>query len=119
VRRTRRLRRRDPRRLAWGVRAELVDALADRGLAVSPHATVASLQRTAERALATSCGSLGSALAEARYGPADRADAASRRARDELDRVLTYARSRERPSLRIRAALSLRSLRPGLTPSAW
>ena len=119
VRRTRRLRRRDPRRLAWGVRAELVDALADRGLAVAPHATVASLQRTAERALATSCGSLGSALAEARYGPADRADAASRRARDELDRVLTYARSRERPSLRIRAALSLRSLRPGLTPSAW
>jgi transglutaminase-like putative cysteine protease len=118
VRRTRRLRRRDPRRLAWGVRAELVDALADRGLSVAPHATVASLQRTAERALATSCGSLGSALAEARYGPADRADAAAHHARDELRRVLTYARSRERPSMRLRSALSLRSLRPGLTPSA-
>ena len=119
VRRARRLRRRDPRRLAWGVRAELVDALADRGLSVAPHATVASLQHTAERALATSCGSLGSALAEARYGPADRADSAARRARDELQRVLAYARERERPSMRLRSALSLRSLRPGLTPSAW
>ncbi|HEY7178457.1 MAG TPA: transglutaminaseTgpA domain-containing protein [Gaiella sp.] len=118
VRRTRRLGRRDPRRLAWGVRAELVDALVDRGLRVEPHATVAMLQRTAERELATSCGSLGSALAEARYGPTERADASARLAREELARVLGYARSRERPAMRLRTALSLRSLRPGLTPSA-
>jgi protein-glutamine gamma-glutamyltransferase len=118
LRRTRRLRRRDPRRLAWGVRAELVDALVDRGLGVEPHATVAALQRMAERALATSCGSLGSAIAEARYGPAERADGAARRAREELGRVLSYARSRERPATRLRSALSLRSLLPGLTPPA-
>jgi len=118
LRRERRLRRRDPRRLAWGVRAELVDALVDRGIGVDPDATVSALQRTAERALATPCGSLGTALAEARYGPADRAEAAARRARGELVRVLGFARSRERPATRLRSALSLRSLRPRLTPSA-
>jgi hypothetical protein len=95
-----------------------VDALADRGVGVDPHATVASLQRTAENALATPCGSLGSAIAEARYGPAERADAAARRARDELRRVLGFARSTERPATRLSSALSLRSFRPRLTPSA-
>ena len=118
LRRQRRLRRRDPRRLAWGVRAELVDALVDRGLGVDPNATVATLQRTAERALATPCGSLGTALSEARFGPTDRAEAAARRSRDELVRVLGFARSRERPATRLRSALSLRSFRPRLTPSA-
>jgi transglutaminase-like putative cysteine protease len=118
LRRTARFRRRDPRRLAWGVRAELVDALADRGVGVDPHATVAILQRTAEHTLAAPCGSLGSALAEARYGPAERADAAARRARDELRRVLSFARSNQRPSARLSSALSLRSFRPRLTPSA-
>ena len=118
LRRSRRLRRRDPRRLAWGVRAELVDALVDRGVAVDPHATVETLRRTAERTLATPCGSLGTALAEARYGPAERADGAARRARDELRRVLGYARSTERPGRRVRSALSLRSFLPRLTPSA-
>ena len=118
LRRERRLRRRDPRRLAWGVRAELVGALVDRGLGVDPNATVAMLQRAAERALATPCGSLGAALSEARYGPADRADAAARRSRDELARVLGFARSRERPAARLRSALSLRSFRPRLTASA-
>ena len=118
LRRQRRLRRRDPRRLAWGVRAELVDALVDRGLGVDPNATVATLQRTAERALATPCGSLGTALSEARFGPADRAEAAARRSRDELVRVLGFARSRERPATRLRSGLSLRSFRTRLTPSA-
>jgi hypothetical protein len=112
LRRERRLRRRDPRRLAWGVRAELLDALVDRGLGVDPNATVATLQRTAEQALATPCGSLGTALSEARFGPADRAEAAARRSRDELARVLGFARSRERPATRLRSALSLRSFRP-------
>ena len=118
LRRQRRLRCRDPRRLAWGVRAELLDALVDRGLGVDPNATVATLQRTAERALATPCGSLGTALSEARFGPADRAEAAARRSRDELVRVLGFARSRERPATRLRSGLSLRSFRTRLTPSA-
>lgn len=118
LRRQRRLRCRDPRRLAWGVRAELLDALVDRGLGVDPNATVATLQRTAERALATPCGSLGTALSEARFGPTDRAEAAARRSRDELVRVLGFARSRERPATRLRSGLSLRSFRTRLTPSA-
>ena len=87
-------------------------ALAARGIAV------AVVNRTAERALATPCGSLGTALSEARFGPADRAEAAARRSRDELVRVLGFARSRERPATRLRSALSLRSFRPRLTPSA-
>lgn len=118
TRRARRLRRRDPRRLALGVRAELVGALVDRGVAIEPDATTATLQRTAERALATPCGALASSLAEARYGPAEHAEAAARRARTELRRTLAFARSREQPGRRLRAALSFRSLRPGLTPSA-
>ncbi|HET8741323.1 MAG TPA: transglutaminaseTgpA domain-containing protein [Gaiella sp.] len=118
ARRTRRLRRRDPRGLAWGVRAELVGELVDRGVAVEPNATTVALQRTAERALALPCGALAAALAEARYGPPGGAEGASRRAREELRRILAVARSRESPGTRVRCALSLRSLRPGLTPSA-
>jgi hypothetical protein len=118
ARRARRLRSRDPRRLAWGVRAELVGALVDRGAAVEPHATTATLQRTAERVLAAPCGTLAAAIAEARYGPAERAGSAARRARDELRRALAFAASQERPGRRLRRALSLRSLRPGLTASA-
>jgi hypothetical protein len=118
ARRTRRLRRRDPRQLALGVRAELVGELVDRGAPVDPHATTASLQRTAERVLAAPCGTLAAALAEARYGPAETADRAARHARDELRRLLAFTRSREQPGARLRRALSLRSLRPGSTPSA-
>jgi transglutaminase-like putative cysteine protease len=118
IRRARRLRRSDPRRLAWGVRAELVGELVDRGVPVEPHATTAALQRTAERALAIPCGALAAAIAEARYGPADRAEGAARRARDELRRTLAFTRAQDPPGKRLRHALSLRSLRPGLTPSA-
>jgi hypothetical protein len=77
-----------------------------------------ALQRAAERVLGTPCGALGSALAEARYGPVERAEAPARHARHELRRALAFARSQERPGRRLRRALSLRSLRPGLTPSA-
>jgi transglutaminase-like putative cysteine protease len=118
ARRARRLRRRDPRQLALGVRAELVDELVDRGTPVEPDATTASLQRTAERVLAAPCGPLAAALAEARYGPAETADSAARRARDELRRLLSFSRSQDQPGARLRRALSLRSLRTGLTSSA-
>jgi transglutaminase-like putative cysteine protease len=118
VRKARRLRRRDPRRLAWGVRAELVGELADRGVHVAPDATTTALQRTAERTLAVPCGTLAAALAEARYGPAGQMEGAARRARAELRKTLAFARSQERPGRRLRRLVSLRSLRPGLTPSA-
>ncbi len=118
TRRAYRLRRRDPRMLAFGVRAELVDAVLDRGVELDAHASTRVLTRTAERALATPCGTLTAALAEARYGPAPRAGGAAARARNELRHVLAVARSREQPAGRLRSMLSLRSLLRGLTASA-
>lgn len=113
ARRARRLRRRDPRGLAAGVRCELVDSLLDRGATVAADAPTAVLQQIAQRVLAVPAGTLVGAIAEARYGRPEGAGAAARRARGELRRVLDAARARERPGVRLRVALSLRSLRPG------
>ena len=118
ARRAERLRRDEPRRLAAGVRAELVSALVDRGADVAPDATPTELRRTTERVLGVPARSLAASLADARYGPPARAGASAARARDELRRVLSAAAERERPAHRLRAALSLRSFRPGLTPTA-
>ncbi len=118
ARRSVRLRRADPRGLAAGVRAELVAALVDRGAAITPNATTSELRREVERVLATPAGTLTDSLAEARYGPEARTSVSAARARVELDRVLSAVSARERPADRLRAALSLRSLRGGLTPSA-
>jgi len=112
VRRIRRLRRHDPRRLAAGVRAELVDALVDRGAALEPDATPSELRRAAEHVLRMPAQSLTDAIAEARYGPPARARAAADSARAELGRILSAAAARETPRRRVRAALSLRSLGP-------
>jgi len=112
VRRARRLGRGDPRSLAAGVRAELVAALVDRGADVERDATPTELRRQVERVLRIPAGSLAEALAEARFGPPARARAAAERARTDLRRLLAAARERERPRARLRAALSLRSLRP-------
>ncbi len=118
ARRSRRLRRTEPHALAHGVRAELVSALADRGAAVDPNATLSELGQATQRALAIPVAALIDALGVARYGPPDRARPAAVEARSELGRALAAARSRERPAVRVRTALSLRSFRPGLTPSA-
>ena len=118
ARRSRRLRRTEPHMLAHGVRAELVSALADRGAAVDPNATLSELGQATQRALAIPVAALIDALGVARYGPPDRARPAAVEARSELGRALAAARSRERPAVRVRTALSLRSFRPGLTPSA-
>ena len=118
ARRRRRLRRTEPHALARGVRAELVSALADRGAAVDPNATLSELGQATQRALAIPVAALIDALGVARYGPPDRARPAAVEARSELGRALAAARSRERPAVRVRTALSLRSFRPGLTPSA-
>jgi hypothetical protein len=104
--------------LAHGVRAELVSALADRGTVVDPNATLTELGQATQRALAIPVAALIDALGVARFGPPDRARGAAVEARSELDRALAAARSRERPAVRVRTALSLRSFRPGLTPSA-
>ena len=118
VRRSFRLRRRDPRLLAAGVRAELVAALVDRGAAVDPYATTAELREEAERVLRLPTGALIEALREARYGPPERAAAAARRAKAQLRQLLGAAEARERPGDRLRTSLSLRSFRPSLTLSA-
>jgi hypothetical protein len=110
ARRSRRLRRRDPRALATGVRAELVAALLDRGATLERASTTADLRHATERVLATPAGALTEALAEARFGPLQGARHAAQRARMELGRVLDAARRRETPAARLRAALSLRSL---------
>ena len=117
-RRAWRLGRDDPRRLAAGVRAELVSALVDRGAEVAPDATPTELRRATERVLGIPARALAESLADARFGPPARAGASAARARDELRRVLSAAAERERPGPRVRATLSLRSLRPGLTPTA-
>jgi transglutaminase-like putative cysteine protease len=111
ARRRGRLGRSDPRRLAAGVRAELVGALLDRGADVDLDATSTELGRTAEQVLHLPVASLTDALAEARFGPASRAGAAARQARGDLRRILAAAAAHEAPRVRLRAALSLRSLR--------
>ncbi|HET9243982.1 MAG TPA: transglutaminaseTgpA domain-containing protein, partial [Gaiella sp.] len=110
ARRSRRLRRRDPKALARGVRAELAAALVDRGAALAPAMTTSDLRRTTERVLGLPAGALTDALAQARFGRSSDARAAARRARAELANVLGAARARETPGERLRAALSLRSL---------
>jgi transglutaminase-like putative cysteine protease len=110
ARRTRRLRQRDPRALATGVRAELVAALIDRGAVIASAATTTELRRSTERVFRLPVGALIDALAEARFGPGDGARAAAVRARTELGRVLGTVRARETPGARLRAAVSLRSL---------
>ena len=112
ARRRRRLRDGNPRRLAAGVRAELVDALVDRGAALEPDATPTELRHTAERVLRIPVRSLTDAIAEARYGPEPRARAAAARARSELRRILSATAAQETPRRRVRAALSVRSLGP-------
>jgi hypothetical protein len=116
LRRARRLRQGDPRRLGAGVRAELLDALLDRGAAVERDATPTELRRAAERVLRVPATALTEALAEARYGPPARVRASAERARTELRRLARATRTSERPRERLRAALSVRSLR--LWPTA-
>ena len=112
ARRFRRLRDGDARRLAAGVRAELVDALVDRGVALEPDATPTELRNVAERVLRMPVRSLTDAIAEARYGPEPRAHGSAERARSELGRILSAAATRETPLHRVQSALSLRSFKP-------
>ena len=65
VRRAIRLRHDDPRRLASGVRAELVSAIVDRGAVIRRDATPSDLRHAAERVLGAPARALTEALAEA------------------------------------------------------
>ena len=112
ARRLRRLRDGNARRLAAGVRAELVDALVDRGATLEHDATPTELRNTAERVLRLPVRALTDAIAEARYGPEPRARGSAERARSELRRILAAAAARETPRSRVVATLSLRSFKP-------
>ena len=115
ARRLRRLGRDDPRRLAAGVRAELVDALVDRGADVPSDATPTQLRRTAERVLRVPVVSLTEAIAEARSGPAARARAAAERHAATPPKPRRGGGSRGAP--RTAARRSLTSLAPPGKPA--
>jgi len=100
----------DPRRLAFAVRAELVDYLADQSVGMSPSATPAELGAGIRDSLRVDADRLAGALGAARFGPADEAEEAARVARQELRLVLRAIRSRLSSQARLRGLVSLRSL---------
>jgi transglutaminase-like putative cysteine protease len=110
VRRRLRYLTRDPRRLAGAVRLDLVDYLVDQRVRVSSSATPAELGRELEHGVGVEGDRLAYALAAARYGPEDDAEAAARRARRELREVRSRLRRRLSTRARLRGLLSLRSL---------
>lgn len=110
LRRARRLLARDPRRLAGGLRRELVDFLVDQRLAVDGSATLRELGRSVERELSVDAGAFVRAASAARFAPPTRADEAARRARGELQTLRRRLGSRLGPGRRLRGLLSVRSL---------
>jgi transglutaminase-like putative cysteine protease len=101
---------RDPRRLAGAVRLDLVEYMVDQRVAVQPSATLAELARELERELGVGGDRLARALASARYGPEEEAEAAAQRARRELRSVRHRLRRRLGTGARLRGLVSLRSL---------
>jgi transglutaminase-like putative cysteine protease len=111
VRRRVRYLTRDPRRLAAAARHELVDFLADQGVAVSPSVTPAELHELVRAELGVDGRRFATALSEARFGPSPEAAAAASRARRELRALLrSIRRGLGRPA-RLRGLVALRSLR--------
>ncbi len=111
VRRRVRYLTRDPRRLAAAARRELVEFLADQGVAVSPSATPAELHELVQAELGADGRRFAAAVSEARFGPSAGAAAAASRARRELRALLrTIRRGLGRPA-RLRGLVALRSLR--------
>src|SRR5215210_4287554 len=100
----------DPRRIAGAVRSELVDYLADQGIAMAPSATPADVGSGLHERLRVDGDRLASAIGTARYGPAEEADDAARLARRELRSVLRRVRRRLGTTARLRGLVSLRSL---------
>jgi transglutaminase-like putative cysteine protease len=111
VRRRVRYLTRDPRRLAAAARRELVDFLADQGVAVSPSATPAELQQLVRATLGVDGRRFAAAMAEARFGPAAGAAAAADRSRRELRALLRTIRTELGRTARLRGLVALRSLR--------
>ena len=111
VRRRSRYLTRDPRRLAGAARRELVDFLADQGIAVGASMTPAELHELVYAALGADGRPFARALAEARFGPPEGSAAAASRARGELRKLMHRLRRRLGRPARLRGLLALRSLR--------
>jgi hypothetical protein len=111
VRRRVRYLTRDPRRLAAATRHELVDFLADQGVAVAPAATPAELRELVRLEFGMDARSFADALAEARFGPAGGSGGAAVRARRELRSLLRLLRRRLGRPARLRGLVALKSLR--------
>jgi len=100
----------DPRRVASACRGELVDFLADQGVRIAPSTAPAELARELRERLEVDARPFARALAEARYGPPDGAEAAARSARVELADLQAQIRARVGALRRARGLVSLRSL---------
>jgi protein-glutamine gamma-glutamyltransferase len=111
VRRRSRYLTRDPRRLAGAARRELVDFLADQGVAVGVSATPEELNELVRAEYGADGRRFASALAAARYGPPEASAAAATSARRELRGLLRALRHALSRSARVRGMLALRSLR--------
>jgi protein-glutamine gamma-glutamyltransferase len=111
VRRRLRYLTRDPRRLAGAARHELVDFLADQGIAVVASATPEELQELVREELGADGRAFARALAQARFGPLDGSAAAATSTRRELRKLLRQLRHRLGRPARLRGLLALRSLR--------
>ncbi len=111
VRRRSRYLTRDPRRLAGAARRELVDFLADQGIAVSVSATPEELHELVQSELGGDGRPFARALAAARFGPPEGSAAAASSARRELRKLMRALRHRLGRAARLRGLLALRSLR--------
>jgi transglutaminase-like putative cysteine protease len=101
----------DPRRRAAAARRELADFLRDQGLDVPESATLEDLRRLLSAELGVNGGPFAAAAGAGRFGPPDGAEAAARRAREELRPLLRAVRTRLSTAERLRGWLALRSLR--------
>ena len=110
VRRRRRYRTDDPRRLASAARADLADRLRDQGLSLPAPATLADVTRGLQRFGLTGS-RFAAAAARARYGPPTDARTAADDARRELSSLVRALRSSLSVGRRVRGFVSLRSLR--------
>ncbi len=100
----------DPRRLAAACRAELVDFLADQGIAIRASAAPGDLVAELRERLEVNAEPFAEAFAAARFGPPQDARAAASRARSELVRLQRQLRARVGMLRRARGLVSLRSL---------
>jgi hypothetical protein len=103
----------DSRRVATASRRELEAFLRDQGIAISPSATLQSVQHTVLEELGLDGRSFAATAARARFGPPADAEQGARAARRELRALLKCVRSELSLWARLRGFVSLRSFRSG------